>query len=69
MSRFVIEIVRSLSDSVVIPFTAKPYGVRMKQIYTTLKNNVLDDLSKQGLESSLGKTANQEWLLAIFGFV
>ena len=64
MSRFVSEIVRSLADSVIIPFTAKPYGIRMKQIYVTLKTNVLDDLRKQGLESSLGKMANQTWLLA-----
>ena len=66
MSRFVSEIVRSLADSVIIPFTAKPYGIRMKQIYVTLKTNVLDDLRKQGLESSLGKTANQMWLLAFW---
>ena len=66
MSRFVSEIVRSLAESVVIPFTAKPYGIRMKQIYAALKTNVLDDLRKQGLESSLGKTANQTWLLAFW---
>lgn len=55
VSRFASEIVRALSDSVIIPFTTKPYGVRMKQIYKSLKTNVWDDLNKKGLTGSLGE--------------
>ena len=55
MSRVATELVRWLADSVIIPFTAKPYGVRMKQIYEDLTTNVLDDLNRQGLNKSLGR--------------
>ena len=55
MSRFAAELLRPLADSVIIPFTAKPYAVRMKQIYEDLRKNVLDDLNKQGLNKSLGR--------------
>lgn len=52
VSRYVTELLRSLSDSVIIPYVTRDYAVRLKEIFHSLKQEVSTELAKKNL--SLG---------------
>jgi len=56
VSRFVTEMMRSLADSIIIPFITQDYAIRLQEVYRKLLENteIINRLSAQNLQDSLG---------------
>lgn len=71
LAQFFAELMRSVCDSVVIPFKTSDYATRLKEVFVVLESGVKDQLAARNMDKYLGTSLRfHSWnvLLFLIGF-